>query len=279
VLALMLSACSNASTPPSPTLSPPVTAPITAPLPPAPSVTESPAVIVQEIGTYRPDWLGQLIIVAGESQDTPLELQNRRFPPPPGTPLAPSDTFTSTISTVPPDVAARSTWREECPVTLEDLRYLEMTFWGFDDQSYMGEMIVHKDFASDMVVVFEKLYNAKFPIEEMAVLSQEEQDADPAGDENNTSSFECRRVVGTKNTWSQHAYGKAIDINPFHNPYLKGDWLQPELSNAYLDRDNRRAGMIHSGDVVVEAFADIGWGWGGDWTKLYDWQHFSWNSK
>ena len=65
--------------------------------------------------------------------------------------------------------------------------------------------------------------------------------------------------------WSEHAYGRAIDINPFHNPYERGDVVLPELASAYLDRGNVRPGMIVAGDAVTQAFAAIGWGWGGEW--------------
>jgi hypothetical protein len=84
--------------------------------------------------------------------------------------------------------------------------------------------------------------------------------------------------VGTDN-WSMHAYGLAIDINPFHNPYEKGELIIPELAMSYLDRDQNLPGMIHDGDVVVAAFADIGWGWGGDWKTLKDYMHFSQNGR
>jgi len=84
----------------------------------------------------------------------------------------------------------------------------------------------------------------------------------------------CRPAVGSDN-WSAHAYGLAIDVNPFHNPYLKGDLVIPELASAYTDREDVRPGMIVAGDVVTEAFADIGWSWGGNWNTLKDWMHFS----
>jgi hypothetical protein len=108
----------------------------------------------------------------------------------------------------------------------------------------------------------------------MRVITAEEIDAHPTGDGNDTTSFACRPAVGSA-SWSQHAFGLAIDINPFHNPYLKGDLVLPELASAYVDRENTRPGMITEGDVVTEAFADIGWGWGGNWSSLKDWMHFS----
>jgi hypothetical protein len=224
-----------------------------------------------------PDWLGTRLLPLDEDGNpialpTPPELIDRRFviehlPPPVAG-------FEATVQSVPADVLARSTWREECPVTVEELRYLTMSFWGFDGRPHTGEMIVNAGFADDVVGVFAHLHEMRFPIEEMRVTAFEELDAPATGDGNNTGSFVCRPATGGSR-WSMHAYGLAIDINPFHNPYQKGDVVLPELASAYLDRANVRPGMIVDGDSVTEAFAAIGWGWGGDFRTLADWMHFS----
>ncbi len=112
----------------------------------------------------------------------------------------------------------------------------------------------------------------RFPIEEMHVTTQEAMDAPPTGDSNNTSSFVCRPAVNS-GMWSRHAHGGAIDINPFHNPYVKGDLVIPELASAYLDRERELPGMITSEIEVL--FAGIDWGWGGNWNSSSDWMHFS----
>ena len=75
--------------------------------------------------------------------------------------------------------------------------------------------------------------------------------------------------------WSTHAYGLAVDLNPFQNPYRRGDLVLPELASAYLDRGRVRPGMIRPGDVVTKAFAAIGWTWGGTWRSPTDSMHFS----
>jgi hypothetical protein len=227
----------------------------------------------------RPDWLGTRLLPLredefGEVQPTPPEMQNRQFetydlqPPPVG------DEFESSISPIPPDVLARSTWTEECPVTVDELAYITVSHWGFDQKFHTGEMIVNAAYAERVVGVFRKLHEARFPIEQMRVIRQEEVDAHPTGDWNETTSFVCRPAVGS-GSWSQHAYGLAIDINPFHNPYLKGNLVLPELASFYLDRDGGYPGVIVEGDVAVEAFAEIGWAWGGNWNSLKDWMHFS----
>jgi D-alanyl-D-alanine carboxypeptidase len=98
--------------------------------------------------------------------------------------------------------------------------------------------------------------------------------AHPTGDGNNTAAFTCR-AARRQARWSAHAYGLAVDVNPFQNPYRRGDLVLPELASAYLDRGRVRPGMIRPGDVVTRAFADIGWTWGGTWRSPTDLMHFS----
>jgi hypothetical protein len=240
----------------------------------------------------RPAWLGTRVLEVGPSgfpppQPTPAELRDRRLPPPPSDLPEPVDErYAASIDPVPPGVLARSTWSEGCPVAVEDLRYLTVTFWGFDGGHHTGELLVHAEAAEDLVEVFGRLHGARFPIEEMRVIRAEELDLPPTGDGNVTTAFVCRDTRGTT-SWSQHALGLAVDINPFHNPYLRDatsgadaltrPWavVLPELATSYVDRGDHRPGMIQPGDVVTEAFAAIGWGWGGDWSSLADWMHFS----
>ncbi|HLF43928.1 MAG TPA: M15 family metallopeptidase, partial [Acidimicrobiia bacterium] len=227
----------------------------------------------------RPEWMGTRVLPLrpdgyGEAQPTPPEFQNRRLETPDVLPSPTDDEFHSTIGPIPPDVLARSSWVPECPVTIDELAYLTVSHFGFDGRFHTGEIIVNQDFAEEVVEVFRLLHQARFPIEQMRVITKEEIDAPPTGDWNDTTSFVCRPAVGST-SWSQHAFGLAIDVNPFHNPYLKGDLVLPELASAYTDRENVRPGMIFEDDVVTEAFAEMGWGWGGNWNTLKDWMHFS----
>ena len=227
----------------------------------------------------RPAWLGSRPLALrpdglGVPQPTPPELTDRRLATPTHLPPPPDDGFHHTISAVPEDVAARSTWRPECPVGLDELRYVTVSFWGFDGGHHTGDLMVHASAAEDIVEVFSRLHRARFPIEELRVMTAEELNAQPTGDDNLSGVFECRPAVQS-DSWSEHARGLAVNINPFHNPYVRGDAIRPELASAYLDRDNVRPGMITPGDVVTQAFADIGWHWGGNWNTLKDWMHFS----
>jgi hypothetical protein len=210
----------------------------------------------------------------GRIEPTPATLVDRRLPTTDLLPPPADGRFHSTIAPVPAAVLARSTWTSSCPVSSAQLRYLTMSFWGFDGKPHTGEMLVNAQVAAVVPTVFGQLYAERFPIEEMRVASVAEVTAHPTGDGNNTTAFVCRPTVG-ETTWSAHAYGLAIDVNPFCNPYQQGGLVVPELASAYLDRSNVRPGMVLPGDATVRAFTSVGWTWGGSWTSPKDLMHFS----
>jgi hypothetical protein len=250
-------------------------------VPPVSSDTEvnSPAPAAE-----RPDWLGTRVLPLapdgfGERLATPAELVDRRLVTPPLPEPAPpdpeGDEFISAITSVPDGVLARSTWTTDCPVPVDALRYVTIRFFGFDGLVHTGELIVHADVADDVVTVFSALHAAHFPLEEVRVIAREELDAPATGDGNVTSAFVCRPTVGSSR-WSEHAFGRALDVNPFHNPYVRGDLVLPELASAYVDRSDVRPGMVLPDGPVTEAFASVGWDWGGDWNgAATDPMHFS----
>jgi hypothetical protein len=206
---------------------------------------------------------------------TPPELADRRLPPPAGGLPAPAgEGYAATVGPVPPEVAARSTWQPECPVALEDLRYVTVVHWGFDGALHTGELIVHASAAEGIAGVFGRLHEVGFPIEELRVISMADLTALSTGDGNVSSAFVCRKKVSGR-SWSEHAYGLALDLNPFHNPYARDNFVVPGLAGVYVDRSAHRPGMIQPGDDAVRAFAGIGWRWGGDWQASKDWMHFS----
>lgn len=230
-----------------------------------------------------PPWLGSRVLPTtpsgfAEAQPTPAELIDRRLPSP--DPLAPpaDDAFSFTISELAGEPLQRSTWSSDCPVPAAQLSYLTVSFWGFDERPHTGELIVAADQAENIVEVFRQLHAARFPIEEMRIVEPADLIAAPTGDGNNTASFVCRSVTGGSR-FSEHAYGLAIDINPFHNPYLRDELVIPELATSYGDREAVLPGMVSAGDDVVTAFEDIGWSWGGNWKSLKDYQHFSLNNR
>jgi hypothetical protein len=273
VVAALAAACANQPSPAAgpPTTSPPVPQP---PRPPDPTSTPtSRPAAAWRVGArplpLRPDGFGQVL-------PTPAALRNRRLPTIDRLPPPTGDRFKATVRPIGPAVRARmgATWRPGCPVPLADLRYVTVSFQGFDGRPHTGELVVHQRVADQLVSVFAQLHQARFPIEEMRLVTTADLRAPPTGDGNNTAAFVCRRAR-KQTRWSAHAYGLAVDLNPFQNPYRRGDLVLPELASAYLDRDRQRPGMIRPGDVVTKAFAAIGWSWGGTWRSPTDHMHFS----
>jgi len=169
-------------------------------------------------------------------------------------------------------------WREGCPVPISDLRIIAVSFWNYDGRPKQGEIMVHEDVAADVLDVFRMLYEARFPIKRMELVEKYDADDEISMLYDNTSAFNCRYVGATK-IWSQHAYGKAIDINPFENPEVRNGVVDPPGTEKYIDRSINETGMIKPNVDVVQAFKSIGWKWGGNWTKLKDYQHFSQNGQ
>jgi poly-gamma-glutamate synthesis protein (capsule biosynthesis protein) len=168
-------------------------------------------------------------------------------------------------------------WRPGCPVGFPDLRIVRVTFWGFDRRAHTGRLVVHRWYADEMVRVFRKLYDARFPIRRMRLVDRYGADDKRSMAANNTSAFNCRWRGGVCCRWSQHAYGKALDLNPVQNPFIWSGGVSPPAGRNYLDRSDRRRGMVFRRDRVWWAFRAAGWEWGGDWSDEKDYQHFSAN--
>jgi hypothetical protein len=185
--------------------------------------------------------------------------------------------FRGSISAIGPSTRARMrySWRRGCPVGLGELRLLRVDHWGFDHRVHRGELVVHRNHARRILGVMERLFEARYPIQRLRLVDAYRADDDRSMAANNTSAFNCRPVSGT-NRWSEHAYGRAIDVNPLRNPYVtRSGRVSPPAGRPYANRSRRAAGMIHHGDAVVRAFAAAGWEWGGRWRGARDYQHFS----
>lgn len=166
------------------------------------------------------------------------------------------------------------TWHEACPVPLDDLRAIELHHVDMSGEVQAGTLIVHADVAGDVARVFDQLLEARFPLTSVRPIRAFGGDDDASMAADNTSAFNCRPVAGTER-WSEHAYGRAVDLNPLRNPYVRGAKVSPPQGRAYLDRDPNTPGVITAGDPVDTAFAEIGWRWGGRWSSSKDYQHFS----
>lgn len=169
----------------------------------------------------------------------------------------------------------KRSWHDNNPVPLRDLRYLTVSYWGFDSCVHQGELIVHAEVAQEVVDIFEELFEHKYPIERMNLIDVYDACDSLACADNNSSAFCSRLVTGHSSKWSYHSYGLAIDLNTRINPYKKRNFIEPINGAPFLDRSAQIKGLIRKGDSCYQAFIKRGWKWGGDWTDLVDYQHFS----
>jgi hypothetical protein len=217
----------------------------------------------------RADGFGQVLA-------TPLVLRDRSLPTVDVLPPPTDGRFHATTGPITAALRVRmgDTYRPGCPVPLSALRYLTLSFRGFDGRAHTGELVVAATAAPSAVRVFRALFAQGFPLEQMRLPSSSDVGARPTGDGNDTAGFLCRAAIG-QTRFSAHAYGLAIDVNPFDNPYVRGDLVLPELASAYVDRGWVRPGMFEPSSAAVRAFTREGWTWGGSFHSLKDYQHFS----
>jgi hypothetical protein len=169
-----------------------------------------------------------------------------------------------------------ATWHAGCPVGPDQLRQIQLTYWGFDGAAHQGTMVVSTGVVRAVEHIFAALYAAHFPIREMVPQAAYGGNDNVAAAADDTSGFNCRYAVAPgPPQWSVHAYGEAIDVNDIENPYLDGATVIPPAGAAYENRADIRPGMAVPGGTLVNAFAGVGWQWGGRWTAAPDYQHFS----
>ena len=161
-------------------------------------------------------------------------------------------------------------------VDINTLSYLKISYWGFDDKVHVGEMIVNKKVADEVIDIFKELYDAKYKIEKIKLIDEYNADDEKSMEDNNSSAF-CYRKIANSSNLSNHAKGLAIDINPLYNPYIVGNSISPENAKKYADRSKSDSRYIKKGDVCYNAFKKRGWTWGGSWSNKKDYQHFEKN--
>jgi hypothetical protein len=195
-----------------------------------------------------------------------------------------SSASAASIQPLPASVRAElvpTFWHKGCPVPLSHLRVLTVAHWGFDGHVHNGQLIVNQDVAAPLARVFRKLYALRFPIHHMQIADYYGPAKSQPADTDVSESFECRQAAASPctgkartGTWSEHAYGHAVDLNTVENPYVGCGMSRDPRSRPYFDRSRLRRGMVTP--AVVAAFRSIGWGWGGAWSgSTKDYMHFS----
>jgi hypothetical protein len=178
------------------------------------------------------------------------------------------------------DVKAHA-WDPGCPLPLSRLRVLTVAHWGFDRRVHSGRLVVNARVAAPLAKVFRRLYELRFPIRHLRLADAYGPEQSVPRDGDVSGSFECKQAIpspcdgGTgTGSWSEHAYGEAVDLNPVENPYTGCGRAHTRASRKYMDRSRLRRGMVTP--EVVRAFRSIGWGWGGSWPgSTKDYTHFS----
>lgn len=165
-----------------------------------------------------------------------------------------------------------ASWREGCPVHWRDLSVVRVAHWDFEGRRRVGELVVHDDVAASIGRIFGELYDRRFQIASIRPVVAYGANDDLSMAHNNTSAFNCRFVAGTTR-WSRHASGRAVDLNPLQNPWVRGRRVDPPGGRFWLDRSRVVPGMVVEGAPVVAVFEREGWTWGGRWREP-DHQHF-----
>jgi hypothetical protein len=159
-------------------------------------------------------------------------------------------------------------------VAPDNLRRLTLTYLDFDRKPRTGALVVNKELADEVTRIFQTLFQHGFLIERMVPIEEYNGDDDASMAANNTSAFNCRDATGKPGVFSNHSWGRAIDINPLINPYVKGDKVLPRAGRKYADRTRSYKGSILKDSFIVHEFEKAGWIWGGRWPDRQDYQHF-----
>ena len=184
------------------------------------------------------------------------------------------------IKPIPDDIFEKmqgKSYKENCTVPREELRYLHILHVGFDNNTHEGELIVNKRIAEDVLDIFKELYKAGYQIEKVRLIDDYNAQDELSMRDNNSSAFNFR-YISYSTTLSKHAMGLAVDINTLYNPYIKqvDGRLNIEPANAvnYVDRNRQFPHKIDHDDLCYKLFTKYGFEWGGDWEDSKDYQHF-----
>ena len=184
------------------------------------------------------------------------------------------------ISEIPNEIFALmqgKSYKDNCTVPYEDLRYVHILHKDFEGNTKEGELVVNRLIAEDILEIFRELYNQNYPIEKVKLVDEYNADDEASMSDNNSSAFNFRFISYTT-TISKHGLGLAIDINTLYNPYVKtvNGALNIEPANAteYVDRDKEFEHKIDHNDLCYRLFTEHGFEWGGDWSSAKDYQHF-----
>ena len=168
-------------------------------------------------------------------------------------------------------------YKTDCTLPREDLKYLHVLHYDLHGEVQEGEMVVNTHIAEDVLEILRELYDAEYPIEKIRLVDEYNAEDELSMEDNNSSSFNFRFISYTT-TVSKHGLGLAVDINPLYNPYVKMvngmQSVEPITAEAYLDRTADFPCKIDENDLCYQLFTEHGFEWGGHWQGSKDYQHF-----
>lgn len=184
------------------------------------------------------------------------------------------------ISEITDDIFSRmegKSFKADCTLPREELRYLHVLHKDLEGRTHTGEMVVNRHIAEDVLAILKSLYEQGYPIEKMCLIDEYDADDERSMADNNSSAFNFRFISHTTKV-SKHGLGLAVDINPLYNPYTKlvdgKRIVEPANGLPYLDRDAAFPYKLEEGDLCYRLFLEHGFQWGGAWTDRKDYQHF-----
>lgn len=189
-----------------------------------------------------------------------------------------------TISLIPDSIQQfirGKSYKDNCTVPMNDLRYIRCLHVNAEGQTLEGEMIVNKKIARQVKEILYQLYVNRYPIERMRLIDHWDANDEQSMRANNSSAFNFRFISHTKKV-SKHGLGLAVDINPLYNPYHKQlkdgtEVVEPATGKPYLNRKKAFKYKITANDLCCRLFKKYGFSWGGNWKRMKDYQHFEAN--
>ena len=170
-------------------------------------------------------------------------------------------------------------YKKECTMTRETLRYLHVLHRNVEGKTQLGEIVCNASIADDLIAIFRQLYEAAYPIERMVLVDEYDADDERSMTANNTSCFNFRPISGSSKL-SKHSQGLAIDINPLYNPSLSlgTGKVEPSAGKRYAVERSKitdtKVPLINKKDLCYRLFREHGFSWGGNWMSKKDYQHF-----
>lgn len=177
---------------------------------------------------------------------------------------------------IPEEVRARmqgKSMKDKANIGYDDLRYLTLYYYDFDNHIQQGEMVCNKAIAHDLLCIFKTLFMEAYPIYSIRLVDDFDASDEASMQANNSSCFNYRTIAGSHKL-SRHAFGMAVDINPLQNPCVRGTRIRPSTATDYVDRSKDFPHKIDDYDLCKKTFESHGFRWGGRWRSVKDYQHF-----